>query len=65
MDHGHMTHSSMVVDGHDKILEENFNFWEQETMKRNLITVFGTWGAIMGNGVHATYIDVSGFWHGL
>ena len=32
-----MMHSSVVVDGHDKILEENFNLWEQETMKKNLI----------------------------
>ena len=31
MDHGHMTHSTVVMDGHGKPQEEQLSFWEHET----------------------------------
>ena len=64
MDHEHMTHSSVVVDGRRKTLAEKFNFCDQETTQNSSLHL-GNRGSFMGNGVHATSIDVSGFWHRL
>ena len=34
MAHEHMTHSSMVVDGHGKIPEGKYNFWEPKNKEQ-------------------------------
>ena len=34
MAHEHMTHSSMVVDGHGRIPEGKYNFWEPKNKEQ-------------------------------
>ena len=58
MDHIHITHSSVVLDEKDKFWRSNSAIRSMKPAAKNLTTSLRTRGPLMGDGVHASAIDM-------